>query len=60
MENDANRSLADRIRQSIERVYQSEEPERKRIRDKNREQIEIALSGGGDPMGMPATKASQG
>ena len=47
--------LARQIRESLERIYAQESPEKKRIREKNAEQLEVAGSGEWfDPFGKPA------
>ena len=43
------------LRDSLEAVYAQESQERKRVREKNWEQIHTALAGGEDPFGQPAS-----
>lgn len=48
------------IRESLERIYAEEKPEKKYVRLKNREQLEIAGSGEwDDPYGRPAPQKKQ-
>ena len=55
MTNHDEGDLLRQIRESLERIYAEESPEKKRIRQKNREQLEIAGSGEwDDPFGRPA------
>lgn len=44
----------DPLRDSLEAAYAQESQERKRVREKNWEQIHTALAGGEDPFGQPA------
>lgn len=41
------------LRDSLEAAYAQESQERKRVREKNWEQIHTALAGGEDPFGQP-------
>lgn len=55
MINEDQGDLLHQIRASLERIYAEESPEKKRIRQMNREQIDIASSGEwDDPFGRPA------
>lgn len=52
--------LLNQIRVSLERAYAEESPEKKRIRQMNRDQVDIAGSGeGDDPFGRPAQREKQ-
>lgn len=60
MTNGNQGDLFSKIRESLERIYADESPEKKYIRLKNREQLEIAGSGEWDDLfGRPAPKKKQ-
>lgn len=55
MANEEQNDFLRQIRESLERAYAEESPAKKRIRQMNRNQIEIAGSGEwDDPFGRPA------
>lgn len=57
MQNENQGHLLRQIRETLERLYAGESPEKKHIRLKNREQLEIAGSGEwDDPFGRPAPR----
>ncbi|TCV90644.1 hypothetical protein [Sulfurirhabdus autotrophica] len=54
MTNNDQNNLLQHIRESLENIYAKESPEKKRIRQLNRVQLEIAGSGEwDDPFGRP-------
>jgi len=60
MTNEDQGDLLHQIRESLERIYAEESPEKKRIRQMNREQVDIAGSGEwDDPYGRPAPRKKQ-
>ena len=60
MINEDQGDLLHQIRASLERAYAEESPEKKRIRQMNRVQLEIAGSGEwDDPFGRPAPRKKQ-
>lgn len=60
MTNNDQSDLLRQIHESLERIYAGESPEKKRIRQMNRVQLEIAGSGEwDDPFGRPALQKKQ-
>ena len=60
MTNENPGDLLRQIRESLKQTYAEESPEKKRIRQMNREQVNIASLGEwDDPFGRPASRKKQ-
>lgn len=60
MTNNDPGDLSRKIRENLERIYAEESPEKKHVRQTNREQLDIAALGEwDDPFGRPAPQRKQ-